>query len=1106
MAFILGTETNDSITLTAADATSGDVIVDLLGGLDTLTLGGGINVVTVSNVEIIIGTSASERVTLRTAPAAGGSISLGTGTDTLAAGADLVTFDLTNTTLSGVEGLAGTRAEGTNFIIDIQDLLQGTDAAVLKTIEGQSSAGGVDRLTVSGTLLDLRSTTLSSIEVLAAGSSASTTFILNQADLLSGGSVLGNLGGDTIEAGDLNLNLSSTTLSGIETLRGKESQATTITVDAADLSVVAEIVGGTATGDRLTAAGNSMNLSATAVSGVEILSTASSAGTVFTVNQADLRPGGQVRGHTAGADTLVAADAALDLTQTTLSSIESLAAGTSNATTFTLDSTDVSRLSGGSITGGASATDQLRVTSNDINLGNVAVSGVEVLLAGSTSATTFRVNQADLASNGSVVGVNAQVDTLSALGTLLDLRSTTLSSIERLTAGSASATSFIVNQADLTGGAAVIGNAGIDSLIAADTLLDLHNVTLSSIERIEAGGGLGTTFRVGSSFLQRSRDIIGQDGVADTLDVQSSNVDLRFVSLSSVEVIRSSIGSATNFRVDQADLAPGGTIDGGAGTDTLIANGATLDLSSTTLTSVEVILANTSANTLTVNQADLLSGGTVDGGAANDTLVIAAADATLDLSSTTLVSIEAIAGNGLANTITVNQDDLLAGGSVSGGAGDDTLVLASGEVVFDLRSTALDSIETIRGNAEANTIIGTDGNDRIEGMDGADSLDGGLGNDILVAQDTDALIDGGDGEDGGTADTALFTGGVTAANLFDADMVNVEVVGIVGSAATVLDLSAQSEALTIVGGAGADTITGTAQADSLNGAGGNDTFLAVQSTDIIDGGQGSDSASFATTVATADLGDSDLVSVEAVAIAVTGGGSFDFSVQSEALAILGNTGADTITGGLGADTIDGGAGNDAIVGDTTGAGADTLVGGAGVDYLRGSNSGATAEATTRANDADVMFAGAAAVIDNQTGVFGESTDSAPTSSVSNAAFSALFAPWSTHHATLLGGANIVEGRGGNDALVASTQKDVFLYKTFQNATMAAANGGNGIAAAQFLGTDTIHNFRIGVDSIAVVLGTGASGTDTDVTFFGSDAAVAAYTSGNQAGLLASANG
>ena len=72
--------------------------------------------------------------------------------------------------------------------------------------------------------------------------------------------------------------------------------------------------------------------------------------------------------------------------------------------------------------------------------------------------------------------------------------------------------------------------------------------------------------------------------------------------------------------------------------------------------------------------------------------------------------------------------------------------------------------------------------------------------------------------------------------------------------------------------------------------------------------------------------------------------------------------------------------------------------------------------------------------------------------------------------------------------------------------MAAANGGNGIAAAQFLGTDTIHNFRIGVDSIAVVLGTGASGTDTDVTFFGSDAAVAAYTSGNQAGLLASANG
>ena len=135
--------------------------------------------------------------------------------------------------------------------------------------------------------------------------------------------------------------------------------------------------------------------------------------------------------------------------------------------------------------------------------------------------------------------------------------------------------------------------------------------------------------------------------------------------------------------VNQADLLSGGTVDGSAGTDTLAlaSSDTTLDLSSTTLSSVEVILGNTNDNVVTVNQADLLSGGTVSGSAGTDTLALVSSETTLDLSSTTLSSVEVILGNTNDNVVTVNQADLLSGGTVDGSSGTDTLALVSSEKI-----------------------------------------------------------------------------------------------------------------------------------------------------------------------------------------------------------------------------------------------------------------------------------------------------------------------------------------------------------------------------------------------------------------------------------------
>lgn len=327
---ITGSSGNDTINLTAPTPPD-DVVVNLLGGVDIVNLNG-VSPVTVINVGTVTinGTAANERVTVNSSAVAASMFLLGLGTDTLSAGADVATFDLSSTTVTGVEVLSGTRTSGTEFILDVNDFLQGGEAANLATIAG---AAGTDTLTFAGTQLDLRSTTLSSVEVIAAQSSAGTVFIVNQADLVSGG---------------------------------------------------------------------------------------------------------EVRGHASGSDTLNVLDATIDLTGTTLNSIESLVAGGTAATTFRLDATDISRLgaANASIIGIAGQSDVLQVTSNDVNLRNIALQNVETIQSLVTTATTFRVDQADLAANATVIGGDSSLDTINIAGTQLDLRSVTMMSVERIAAGS----------------------------------------------------------------------------------------------------------------------------------------------------------------------------------------------------------------------------------------------------------------------------------------------------------------------------------------------------------------------------------------------------------------------------------------------------------------------------------------------------------------------------------------------------------------------------------------------------------------------------------------------------------------------------------------------
>ena len=129
-----------------------------------------------------------------------------------------------------------------------------------------------------------------------------------------------------------------------------------------------------------------------------------------------------------------------------------------------------------------------------------------------------------------------------------------------------------------------------------------------------------------------------------------------------------------------------------------------------------------------------------------------------------------------------------------------------------------------------------------------------------------------------------------------------------------------NDLVSILGGSGNDTLTGTAgddvidgnnnpvnpnaaDSDTLNGGAGNDMLFGRGGDDVLNGGIGND---------TLDGGDGNDV--------LNGGADND--------TLLGGNGNDTLDAGTGTDTLNGGAGNDRLTG---GAGNDAIDGGADTD-------------------------------------------------------------------------------------------------------------------------------------------------------------------------------
>ncbi len=305
---------------------------------------------------------------------------------------------------------------------------------------------------------------------------------------------------------------------------------------------------------------------------------------------------------------------------------------------------------------------------------------------------------------------------------------------------------------------------------------------------------------------------------------------------------------------------------------------------------------------------------------------------------------------------------------------------------------------TIIGKGGVDTLTGNVGNDTFIGGFGNDVLDGEGGNDIFNVGVKDGIdsVTGGEGYDKivATANNVAiglrFISGIEEINA--GGFAPVSIVGSTGD--DILDFTGTLlvNITSINGGAGNDTIIGSAGDDVINGGGGNDTMFGAGGNDIFrvgvgagfdnfDGGTGTNIIEGAANNAT--IGIATIANIQEItaggfsnvriltqngaglvynfsAIALTniaeikaGNGGQTITATANDDFLTGGSGDDTLIGGEGNDTIDGGGGTNILNGgngsDTflvSGGGANMYIGGAGYDVISANKENAVITLTT----------------------------------------------------------------------------------------------------------------------------------------------------------------
>jgi S-layer protein len=562
--------------------------------------------------------------------------------------------------------------------------------------------------------------------------------------------------------------------------------------------------------------------------------------------------------------------------------------------------------------------DDVTVNATGVNAGLITVGAVtaaagDVVVNATGTAGTSAIGAITVTAGGNVT-VNQTAS--NAANTTLTLGSVTVN-------GGAATTAVAVNNAAIATASATVVGVGVGGAV---TILDSVAAGADTIATVTLSN-FGTTAITSSalSTLNVTSDATTPSG-AITLNAQSTTAPATTLTINSAGGIMGTVTNAnanyTTINVNSSAGTVMGSLVAGAGATTLNFTGA----GATSLT----------ANTFLATLVDINVTGT--GGVSLGTVLDAATDFDGNEGADSVIitgtSTQGITMGGGDDTVTLNTMGAVGfntggvanAGSLSGGAGTDTLVMAAADAVTASTTGAFNldvtGFEALRLSSSLGGTVDLSGLNSISDVNlFAGATTGTINN--LASGGTISF---------GAASTSLTVGVVNALN-GTADVLNVELNGAGGTAygtviaanvetininstdASALGAAAVANTMSLAGSTGVTSVVVTGNNGlTLTGVNTITTFDAsgVVSNDPATGGVGDTGAGLAVT----------FVSLNTTAAAV--------------VTITGGEGNDALTGGAalgGLNTISGGAGNDLIVG---GAGAiNTLTGGAGVDTLTG---------------------------------------------------------------------------------------------------------------------------------------------------------------------------
>lgn len=252
----------------------------------------------------------------------------------------------------------------------------------------------------------------------------------------------------------------------------------------------------------------------------------------------------------------------------------------------------------------------------------------------------------------------------------------------------------------------------------------------------------------------------------------------------------------------------------------------------------------------------------VSGGNGTDSLSAAGAAGTSILWTVSRTNGGEVAGVVFSNIETLrggNANDtfaMLPSGSVArieGGGGSDWLDYSAFEtaVSVNLKSqngtgvSTLANVRSVRGGRGADQLTGNGGNELLIGGEGNDTLDGGEGDDTLTGGEGQDQLIGGPGTDWlaetRDANMTLTTSSLAISGSVEDSLLTIERAVLTGGdSANVLTATAFVGQVTLAGGLGHDTLTGSSGADVLDGDLGNDWLVGNAGNDSLSGGTGDD--------------------------------------------------------------------------------------------------------------------------------------------------------------------------------------------------------------------------------------------------------------------------